>query len=108
MSPALVHALVLLSDTNSALTVPSPGRACSTKRNWSLVPATSPPPPWMVQVVGVCVSVPAGVADPMSVQVYAALQTPGGSVDVVPIVTAESATLLSWLVSCEVTARPSR
>ena len=68
----------------------------------------SPPPPWIVHVEGVWVCVPAGVAAPMSTQVYAALQTPGGSVDVVLTLTVDSPTVLSRLVSCEVTARPSR
>src|SRR5580700_2234076 len=76
--------------------VPSPVAGSSTKRNWSLVPQMSPPPPATVHAPDARFCPPAGVAPPMSPQVQPAGQSPGGAD--APLVTARWSKTI-WLLT---------
>src|SRR5580700_3007193 len=77
-------------------------------RNWSAVPQMSPPPACTDHVPPDCVCVPAGVGAPMSEHVNAAVQIPDGSVEVEPIATDDTDTVLKAVWECDVTATPPR
>src|ERR1700682_1233351 len=79
--------------------VPSADAGLERKRNWSLTPQMSPPPPCTVQMPLTTFWPPAGVAPPMSLQPQPTGHRPGGAG--APAVTAipsmVTCALLVWL-----------
>ena len=107
ITQAFAHADVLAWEIARATIDPSVGSVRQAKWNASAVDQMSPPPPWTVQVPAVSDCVPVTPVEPMSAQLHPVGQAPGGG-PAGPSVIVSKVPVLSWLVLCDVTARPAR
>ena len=106
ITPAFAHGDVFVCEIARATIDPFVGSVCQAKWNASAVDQMSPPPPWIVQVPLVSDCVPVTPVEPMSAQVQPVGHAPGGG-PAGPSVTVSKVPVLSWVVLCDVTARPA-